>query len=272
MKNNKIKKLLKQIKLLKKLKKSRKAKTFNKSKSKNLLLTAELESLKDKIKNQELQLTQIRNPQSTPISRVNYEVLGIGQQSVLNQSNLENLQKNIEKNIKSETKDLILNQQTDNKYLDVIKGIESGKFKVKQTKFGVQITNPELYKKPGPKPKIKKAIDELISAPAVKNKVNIKGTLQKPIYNDSDNQGQFPVSEFINNIKPFEEPPISQEQMFNEPINQEQIFNDPINQDETIDLNKIVVENKTIDETINQEQKQEEIPKKVRGGKGRTKK
>jgi len=158
MKKDKIKKLLKQIKKLKKLKKSRKSKTVDKSKNKNLLLTAELEALKEKIKNQELQLSQIRNPQSTPISRVNYEALGIGQQNALNQANLENLQKNIEKNIKSETKELILSQQTDNKYLDVIKGIESGKFKVKQTKFGVQITNPELYKNPDQNQKLKKRL------------------------------------------------------------------------------------------------------------------
>ena len=98
MKSDKLKKLLKQIKKLKKLKNSRKSKTVKKSINKNVKLSAELDNLKQKIKNQEVQLSQIRNPQPAPVSRVNYEMLGIGQQNALNQSNLENIEKNIEKN------------------------------------------------------------------------------------------------------------------------------------------------------------------------------
>jgi hypothetical protein len=101
MKKSKIKKLLKK---LKKLKKARKTKTVRTSK--NLTLTAELESLKDKIKSQELQLSQIRNPQPAPVSRVSYETLGIGQQNALNQANLENIEKKYIKNFEEQERAL----------------------------------------------------------------------------------------------------------------------------------------------------------------------
>ena len=72
MKSDKLKKLLKQIKKLKKLKKAKRINRTKKITQKNVLLSAELESLKDKFKNQELQLSQIRNPQQAPVSRVSY--------------------------------------------------------------------------------------------------------------------------------------------------------------------------------------------------------
>jgi len=52
--------------------------------------------LKQKIQNQEIQLSQMKYPQQAPVSTVSYEKLGIGQQNALNQANLENIQKNIE--------------------------------------------------------------------------------------------------------------------------------------------------------------------------------
>ncbi len=93
MKSDKLKKLLKKIKKLRKLKKSKKIK---KVKSQNLYLSADVESLKQKIKNQELQLSQMKYPYQAPVSTVSYEKLGIGQQNALNQANLETIQKNIE--------------------------------------------------------------------------------------------------------------------------------------------------------------------------------
>ena len=69
-------------------------------------MSAELESLKDKFKKQELQLSQIRNPQLAPVSRVSYETMGIGQQNALNQSNLENIEKKYIKNFEEQKKAL----------------------------------------------------------------------------------------------------------------------------------------------------------------------
>ena len=78
MKSEKIKKLLKKIKKLKKLKKSKKIK---KTKSQNLYLSADIETLKQKLKQQEILLSQMKYPQSAPVSTVSYERLGIGQQN-----------------------------------------------------------------------------------------------------------------------------------------------------------------------------------------------
>ena len=102
MKSDKLKKLLKKIKKLRKLKKSKKIK---KVKSQNLYLNADIESLKQKIKNQELQLSQMKNPYQAPVSTVSYEKLGIGQQNALNQANLEAIQKNIETKLEDQFED-----------------------------------------------------------------------------------------------------------------------------------------------------------------------
>ena len=240
MKSDKLKKLLKQIKKLKKLKNSRKSKTVKKSINKNVKLSAELDNLKQKIKNQEVQLSQIRNPQPAPVSRVNYEMLGIGQQNALNQSNLENIEKNIEKKLREETKDLILydqqqnfNQQPNfnvpnsNKYSHIIEGIESGKLKVKPTKYGVNITDTKLYKKPG-RPlgsKTKKAINESAKSSGITNLINSTGTPQKQIYSLTDNSGEFPNADFNTNFN--ETPSEIIQPVIDENINQETI---PIDQ------------------------------------------
>ena len=241
MKSDKLKKLLKQIKKLKKLKNSRKSKTVKKSINKNVKLSAELDNLKQKIKNQEVQLSQIRNPQPAPVSRVNYEMLGIGQQNALNQSNLENIEKNIEKKLREETQDLILydqqqnfNQQPNfnvpnsNKYSHIIEGIESGKLKVKPTKYGVNITDTKLYKKPG-RPlgsKTKKAINESAKSSGITNIINSTGTPQKQIYSLTDNSGEFPNADFNTNFNEETKTEIIQP-LIDENINQETI---PIDQ------------------------------------------
>ena len=54
-----------------------------------------------KIKNQELQLSQMKYPYQAPVSTVSYEKLGIGQQNALNQANLEAIQKILKLKIKS---------------------------------------------------------------------------------------------------------------------------------------------------------------------------
>jgi hypothetical protein len=59
MKSDKLKKLLKKIKKLKKLKKAKKVK---KSKAQNLNLNADIETLKQKLKQQEIQLSQMKYP------------------------------------------------------------------------------------------------------------------------------------------------------------------------------------------------------------------
>ena len=102
MKSEKLKKLLKKIKKLKKLKKSKKIK---KNKSQNLYLSADIETLKNKIKQQDILLSQMKYPYQAPVSSVSYEKLGIGQQNALNQANLENIQKNIEDKIEDKFED-----------------------------------------------------------------------------------------------------------------------------------------------------------------------
>jgi hypothetical protein len=72
---------LKQIKKLRKLRKSKKVK---KTKSQNLKLNADIESLKKKIKQQDIILSQMKYPQQAPVSTVSYEKMGIGQQNALN--------------------------------------------------------------------------------------------------------------------------------------------------------------------------------------------
>jgi hypothetical protein len=104
MKSDKLKKLLKQIKKLRKLRKSRKLKTVKKSINKNLKLSAEVDILKDKVKNQELQLSQIRNPGQAPLSRVSYETGRPGQQDALNQANLEKIEKIWKRNLEQKPK------------------------------------------------------------------------------------------------------------------------------------------------------------------------
>ena len=101
MKSEKLKKLLKKIKKLRKAKKINKTK---KTKIQNLSLNADIETLKQKIQNQEIQLSQMKYPQQAPVSTVSYEKLGIGQQNALNQANLENIQKNIETKLENQSK------------------------------------------------------------------------------------------------------------------------------------------------------------------------
>ena len=93
MKSDKLKKLLKKIKKLKKLKKLKKSKKVKKTKSQNLYLSADIETLKNKIKQQDILLSQMKYPYQAPVSTVSYEKLGIGQQNALNQANLETIQK-----------------------------------------------------------------------------------------------------------------------------------------------------------------------------------
>ena len=57
--------------------------------------------MKQKLKNQENQLSQIKYPQQAPVSTVSYEKIGIGQQNALNQANLENIQKILKLNLKT---------------------------------------------------------------------------------------------------------------------------------------------------------------------------
>ena len=104
MKSEKLKKLLQKIKKLRKLIKAKKINKTKKTKIQNLSLNADIETLKQKIQNQEIQLSQMKYPQQAPVSTVSYEKLGIGQQNALNQANLENIQKNIETKLENQSK------------------------------------------------------------------------------------------------------------------------------------------------------------------------
>ena len=193
MKSEKLKKLLKKIKKLKKLRKVNKIKKTKKTKVQNLSLNADIETLKQKIKNQEILLSQMKYPQQAPVSSVSYEKLGIGQQNALNQANLENIQKNIETKLEDQSKLIDLPTALLNikqRGLKPQKENQSDEDYAKYVKRS--ITNRSNYAKS----KLKKSIDTPNKSSGVKNKVNTKGTLKKPIYSNTDNQGEFPATSF----------------------------------------------------------------------------
>jgi hypothetical protein len=205
MKSDKLKKLLKQIKKLKKLRKLKK----NKKSQKYLKVNAEIENLKEKIKLQEIQMSQIKSQQQIPVSTVRYEKMD-GQQNALNQSNLENIQKSIETKLINHPLVRLQSADQNNKYSDIINGIESGQYKIKPTKYGMTITNPGLYKKVGRKPKIvlNKSIEEVNESSGVKSKINTnKSTPQNPLYKYDDNAGEFPVTDFNKDINTIDQIP-----------------------------------------------------------------
>jgi len=190
MKSDKLKKLLKKIKKLKKLKKAKKVK---KSKAQNLNLNADIETLKQKLKQQEIQLSQMKYPQPAPVSTVSYERMGIGQQNALNQANLESIQKNIEDKLEDQAKLIDIPNAISNikqRGLRPQKEGESDKDYDKYVKKA--ISNKKNYADR----KLKKSIEITNNSSGVKSKINTQGTLKKPVYSDTDNQGEFPASEF----------------------------------------------------------------------------
>ena len=184
MKSDKLKKLLKQIKKLKKIKKARRIKKTKKITEKNVLLSAELESLKDKFKNQELQLSQIRNPQEAPVSRVSYETMGIGQQNALNQSNLENIEKKYIKNFEDQEK--ALKEYYKQKLL-----IDREQNDIKLKSDGIGDFSQKRFAKS----------KEQVINPSISNKINLLGPPKDTVYSQTDNQGEFPRTDFNTSIR-----------------------------------------------------------------------
>ena len=193
MKSEKLKKLLKKIKKLRKLRKAKKINKTKKTKVQNLSLNADIETLKQKIKNQEILLSQMKYPQQAPVSTVSYEKLGIGQQNALNQANLENIQKNIETKLEDQSKLIDLPTALLNIKQRGLRAQKENETDIDYDKYVKRsITNRSNYEKR----KLKKSIDAPNKSSGVKNKVNTKGTLQEPIYSNTDNQGEFPVTSF----------------------------------------------------------------------------
>jgi len=204
MKSDKLKKLLKKIKKLKKLKKSKKVK---KDKSQNLYLSADVETLKNKIKQQDILLSQMKYPYQAPVSTVSYEKLGIGQQNALNQANLETIQKNIETKNKADLKAIKknINEENQVKLTELEEALKYVKQKdFRQQRVGETDKAYEKYKQGAINSKNKYALKKLRKSmndtsketSGVKNLVNAQGTLKEPIYSDTDNQGEFPASNF----------------------------------------------------------------------------
>ena len=184
MKSDKLKKLLKQIKKLKKIKKARRINKTKKITEKNVLLSAELESLKDKFKNQELQLSQIRNPQQAPVSRVSYETMGIGQQNALNQSNLENIEKKYIKNF--EEQEIALKEYYKQKLL-----IDREQNDIKLKSDGIGDFSQKRFAKS----------KKQVINPSISNKINLLGQPRDIVYSQTDNQGGFSRTEFNTSIR-----------------------------------------------------------------------
>ena len=177
MKSEKLKKLLKKIKKLKKLKKSKKIK---KNKTQNLYLSADIETLKNKIKQQDILLSQMKYPYQAPVSSVSFEKLGIGQQNALNQANLENIQKNIEDKIEDKIEDQSQKIET------AIRAIKQRK--IRPQKEGESDKDYAKYVKKSNSNRInyanrvqKKSLEAVNNSSGVKNLINTNGTLKKPI-------------------------------------------------------------------------------------------
>jgi hypothetical protein len=248
MKSDKLKKLLKKIKKLKKLRKSNKVK---KTKSQNLYLSADIETLKNKVKQQDILLSQMRFPQQTPVSTVSYERMGIGQQNALNQANLEAIQKNIETKNESDLKAIkqTINDENQVKLSELEEALKYVKQKeFRQQRVGETDKAYEKYKKDAINSKNKYALKKLRKSmndtsketTGVKNLVNAQGTLKEPIYSDTDNQGEFPVSNFNSSI--------------NTPNSNETFDNDveQINNDIKADMNQLDNKSNFVDTTTDQ--------------------
>jgi len=236
MKSEKLKKLLKKIKKLKKLKKSKKIK---KNKSQNLYLSADIETLKNKIKQQDILLSQMKYPYQAPVSSVSYEKLGIGQQNALNQANLENIQKNIEDKLEDKIEDQSQKIET------AIRAIKQRE--IRPQKEGESDKDYAKYVKKSNSNRInyanrvqKKSLEAVNNSSGVKNIINTNGTLKKTIYSDTDNQGEFPINSFNNSIKT----PDSNE-TFNENVEQ-------INNEIKYSMNQIDNRNDFIDTSTDQ--------------------
>ena len=200
MKSDKLKKLLKKIKKLRKLKKSKKIK---KVKSQNLYLSADVESLKQKIKNQELQLSQMKYPYQAPVSTVSYEKLGIGQQNALNQANLETIQKIIETKLEDQFEDQ--SNKIDSELKTAVRTIKQRDLKPQKEgqsdkDYAKYVKTSNRNKNYYAKKVQSKSLETVNKSSGVKSLVNTKGTLKKPVYSDSDNQGEFPASNFNSSI------------------------------------------------------------------------
>jgi hypothetical protein len=195
MKSEKIKKLLKKIKKLKKLKKSKKIK---KTKSQNLYLSADIETLKQKLKQQEILLSQMKYPQSAPVSTVSYERLGIGQQNALNQANLETIQKNIEDKLEDQAKLIDIPNAISNIKKTGLRPQKENESDADYNKYVKKsISNRKDYLR---RKELKKSLETTNNSSGVKNLINTKGTLKKPIYSDTDNQGEFPKTDFYSSV------------------------------------------------------------------------
>jgi len=201
MKSDKLKKLLKKIKKLKKLKKAKKVK---KSKVQNLNLNADIETLKQKLKQQEILLSQLKYPQPAPVSSVSYERMGIGQQNALNQANLESIQKNIEDKIEDTFEDQ--SKKIDSELKTAVKAIKQRDVRPQKENESDKdynefvkksIKNKNDYRRRA----LKKSLETTNQSLGVKSKVNTQGTLKKPVYSDTDNQGEFPVTDFNSSVK-----------------------------------------------------------------------
>ena len=152
-------------------------------------------------------MSQIKYPYKTPISTVSYLKMGIGQQNALNQANLETIQKNIETKNKSDLKAIKKNIIEENQVKlteleEALKFVKQKDFR--QQRVGEMDKAYEKYKRGAINSKNKYALKKLKKSmndtsketSGVKNLVNAQGTLKEPIYSDTDNQGEFPVSNF----------------------------------------------------------------------------
>ena len=159
-------------------------------------MSADIETLKNKLKQQDILLSQMKYPYQAPVSSVSYEKLGIGQQNALNQANLENIQKNIEDKIEDQSQ----------KIETAIRAIKQRE--IRPQKEGESDKDYAKYVKKSNSNRInyanrvqKKSLEAVNKSSGVVNLINTKGTLKEPIYIDTENQGGFPINNFNNSIK-----------------------------------------------------------------------
>ena len=169
--------------------------------------------------------------------------MGIGQQNALNQANLEAIQKNIETKLEDQFEDQ--SNKIDTELKTAVRTIKQRALRPQKENesdkdYANYVKTANRNKNNYAKIVQKKSLETVNKSSGVKSLVNTKGTLKKPVYSDTDNQGEFPVSNFNSSI--------------NTPNSNETFDNDveQINNDIKSDMNQMDNKSNFVDTTTDQ--------------------
>jgi hypothetical protein len=140
----------------------------------------------------------MKYPYQAPVSTVSYE-MGIGQQNALNQANLETIQKNIETKLEDQFEDQ--SNKIDSELKTAVRAIKQRELKPQKegqsdADYAKYVKTSNRNKNYYAKKVQTKSLEAVNKSSGVNNKINTKGTLKKQVYSDTDNQGEFPKTDF----------------------------------------------------------------------------